>query len=234
MISGLAVIAAWLLLILRPATPDFDTFTPVAAVILLVGYLFQIVWAVYLLPSAALYTRLTITRHTPPRHSWTLWVLPATVPILVLAVITPWSLPTDSYVPGMPLAGVLGMHLMLFTIAALAAVVIWMLLFVPLGLLVASVLPRNSPGASLLGRLPAGTQRWAAAITLSVVGFCGALVRVSSGGIGRSRFTKLRYDLWELVTLTGEPRAVMAAWVFLGLCVFFLAGLARSTRRAAG
>lgn len=230
--SALAVIAAWVVLVIRPGAPNFDVFTPVAAAVLLLGYVFQVCWAVYALPAAPLYTRLTITGHTPPRHSWTVWVLPATVPLLVLAVITPWSLPTGSFVTGMPLAGVLGVHLLLFTIAALTSVLVWMLLIAPIGLLAASLLPHRPPGGSVFGRLSSVEQRWTAAIPLSIVGFGVSMPHVSDEG--RNRISRMVHDFWELITLTGEPRAVIASWVFIGLVVFFVAGLARSTRRAAG
>ena len=230
--STLAVIAAWVLLVLRPETPNHDLFTAVAVMVLLAGYLFQITWVVYVLPVAPLYTRLTITGHTPPRHSWTLWVLPATVPLLVLAVITPWSLRADGFVPGGPLAGVLATHLMFFTIAGLTSVLVWMLLIAPLGLLAASLLPHRAPGRSVFGRLSPGEQRWTAAIPVSTVGFGLSMPNVSDEG--DSRISRMVHDFWELITLTGEPRAVIASWVFIALMVFLVAGLARSTRRAAG
>jgi len=230
--ATLAVISAWVLLVLRPGRPNIDLFTLVAAAILLLGYLFQICWAVFVLPSAPLFMRLTITRHTPPRHSWTLWVLPATVPILVLAVITPWSLRTDGFMSGLPLAGVLGVNLMLFTIVGLTSVLVWMLLIAPLGLLAASLLPHRAPGDSVFGRLSPGEQRWTALIPFSMVGFGVSMPSVSDEG--DSRISRMAHDFWELITLTGEPRAVIASWVFIGLVVFFVAGLARSTRRAAG
>jgi hypothetical protein len=226
------VIGAWVLLVIVPAVPDFDDFTAVAALVLGAGYLFQICWAVYLLPVAPLYTRLTITGHTPPRRSWALWVLPAIVPILVLAVITPATIPTESFEPDLPVPGVLALHLLIFVIVGLAAVVVWMVVVAPIGLFAASLLPHRSPGASVFGALTTADQRWTAAIPVSMVGFAVSLASVSDRG--RSRLDRMAHDLRELISLTGEPWAIAGTWVFVGLVVFFVVRLGRSRTRAPG
>jgi hypothetical protein len=229
--STLAVIGAWVMLVILPTVPAIDTFTAVAVASLVIGYLFQLCWAIYLLPAAPLYTRLTITRHTPTRHSWALWVFPATVPLFVAAAITPAGLSTESFDPSMPVVGVLALHLLVFTIVGLAAVLGWIFLVAPVGLFAASFLPHRPPGTSIFGDLSVGALRWAAAVPISLVGFAFSMANVSDRGSGRHGM--VANGLREFVTLTGEPWAIAASWVFIGSLVFFSVGLARSTRRAA-
>jgi hypothetical protein len=226
------VVAAWLACVVLPAAPDFDAFTAVAAAALLIGYLFQLSWAIYRLPVAPLYSRLTITDHVPPRRSWSLWVLPAAVPLLVAAVITPGSIPTDSFQPGMPVLGVLALHLPIFTLTGLAAVLGWMLLIAPIGLSLASFLPHRSARRSVFGRLTPHQQRWTAGIPIGMVGFGVSMASVSDKGRGRS--SRMAHDLREFITLTGEPWAIVATWVFIALVVFLVVALSRSTRRSVG
>jgi hypothetical protein len=231
--STLAVVGAWVVFAIRPAVPAIDTFTTVAAASLLAGYLFQLCWVIYLLPAAPLYTRLTVTGHTPVRHSWALWVLPASVPLLVAALVTPGSLSGDSFSGGMPVVGVLALHVLIFTIVGLAAVLGWLFLVAPVGLFVASFLPHRTPGGgSVFGTLSAGQLRWAAAVPISLVGFAISMANVSDEGSGRHGMVAA--GLREFVTLTGEPWAIAASCLFLGLLLFFSTGLARATRRAAG
>jgi hypothetical protein len=231
--SALTMIGAWVVLVVRPAVPEIDTFTTVAVASLLAGYLFQLCWSIYLLPVASLYTRLTVTGHTPPEHSWTLWVLPASVPLLVAAVITPGSLSGESFSQGMPVVGVLALHLLIFTIVGLASVLGWGFLIAPVGLFAASFLPHRSPGGgSVFGALSASELRWAAALPISLVGFSISMTNVSDEGSGRHGMVAA--GLREFVTLTGEPWAIAASWLFIGLLVFFGSGLVRAARRAAG
>jgi hypothetical protein len=231
--STLAVTGAWVVLMIRPAVPETDTFSAVAAASLLAGYLFQLCWAIYVLPVAPLYPRLTVTGHTPARHSWALWVLPASVPLLVAASITPGSLSLDSFSGGMPVMGVLALHVLIFTIVGLAAVLGWLFLVAPVGLFVASFLPHRTPrGGSVFGTLSAGQLRRAAALPVSLVGFAVSMANVSDEGTGRHGMVAA--GLREFVTLTGEPWAIAASWLFLGLLLFFGTSLARSARRAAG
>jgi hypothetical protein len=229
-LSTVAVIGGWSAVVLAPPTPRFDAFTAIAAAALLCNYLFQLAWTLYVLPRASLFTRLTLTGWPYTRWAWTVWVLPAVLPLVILAIVTPSSLPTDSFLAGGNVLGVLVLHVLLFAIFALAAVLAWALVILPVGLVAASFLTDRPATGSVFGALSTAELRRGAVLPLATVGFAVSMANVS--GEGRGRSSSMAHDLEEFVTLTGDPWAITATVLFLVVLVLAVVGLLRPARGA--
>ena len=206
---------AWLTSVVEPPQ-DFDSFFVVFAIATIGGATLQVALMAYVRPSGSLRQRLAFgARAGAQGGAWIPLLAPAALIGLALLILTPPGTPVEDFDSGMGLYQVIPLVTLLALLGtAIGAGAVFLLIVMPLGFLVAALLPsdqRIAPSSSLL--LTRSQLALAGLFLFSVVGFAASMASVYPQAQG-TRPERMWETLVALFTATGDPTASALAWCF--------------------
>jgi hypothetical protein len=206
---------AWLAYVVE-YPQDFDGFILVFAIATIVGATLQVILIVYVRPSGSLRQRLAFgARAGAQGGAWIPLLGPAVIIGLALLILTPPGTSVEDFDSGMSLYQVIPLMALLALLGtAIGAGVVFLLVVMPLGFLVAALLPgdeRIAPSDPL--PLTRSQLALAGLFLLCLLGFGVAMVSVYPDATGR-RAERMWESLVALLTATGEPIPSALAWFF--------------------
>lgn len=208
---------AWLTFVVT-APQDWDTYFVAFAIATVGGATLQVVLLVYARPRGSLRQRLALgSRGDSGIGGWVLFVAPPVLIPLALLALTPPSTPVDGFDSGMSLYAVIALMVLLtLLLTGIGAGVVFLLIVLPLGFLIAAALPRDerevtqSPGLELTR----AQLVLMALFVLLTVGFAVSMASVARG-VAESTRGRMAEDFVAFITGTGEPVATVSAWFFI-------------------
>ena len=211
-----APVWAWLTYVAK-GEQDFDAFFLVFAIATIGGATLQVILMAYVRPTGSLRQRLAFgARSGAQGGAWIPLFAPAVIIGLALLILTPPSTPVGDFDSDLSLYQVIPLMALLALVGtAIGAGAVFLLIVMPLGFLVAALLPRDqreiAPSNSL--QLTRAQLVLAGLFLFSTVAFAASMASVSPDARG-SRPERMWETLVALLTATGDPTASALAWCF--------------------
>lgn len=212
---------------------DFGTWGWIFAGSLVIGSVVQMVFFVYVRPSGTLRQRLGFSTMAPVRGGWIVLLAPAVVIGIILLIVTPPDTSVSDFSRDMSVYQVIGIVTLLSLLFTyLGAGAIFFLIVVPLGLLVAAVLPETAKDATRPSTDWTRTQLVTGGLVVfCVIGFALSITGVAASAASSSR-GRMIDQLIAFITFTGNPVATAATWFFIAAIVVLAIVNNRSTARS--